>query len=268
MLPNTSLIPPLIDTQQLQANLSSSITNSLNSTLTTNSTVSKTLSVSGLNNSNNQIQNSSQIMQQQQQPQQQQQQQPPLQHSQAPPPPPLMAQKITMLPDVPFPPPPINSMISINQSNQPQTQQYNNLINTNVGSTQYQQQLAVSAPQIPSHNFPQGIIPPNTSGANYNTPPPSFTIPDLSKPPPGFSSTAPPSQPSLPMPEEEVKPTAPYYELPAGLMVPLIRLEDYSYKPLDPNDVRLPPPAPQSERLSSAIVAFYSLPSHDRPRDV
>lgn len=66
---------------------------------------------------------------------------------------------------------------------------------------------------------------------------------------------------------EEVKPTAPYYELPAGLMVPLIRLEDYDYKPLNPDDLRLPPPIPPTERLLSAIEAFYAPPSHDRPRD-
>lgn len=66
---------------------------------------------------------------------------------------------------------------------------------------------------------------------------------------------------------EDTKPTVPYYELPAGLMVPLIRLEDCSYKALDPEDIRLPAPIPPSERLLQAIEAFYSLPSHDRPRD-
>uniref|UniRef100_A0A0K8UWC1 Calcium homeostasis endoplasmic reticulum protein n=1 Tax=Bactrocera latifrons TaxID=174628 RepID=A0A0K8UWC1_BACLA len=66
---------------------------------------------------------------------------------------------------------------------------------------------------------------------------------------------------------EETKPSAPYYDLPAGLMVPLIRLDDYNYKPLDPADIRLPPPAPQSERLTNALAAFYAPPTHDRPRD-
>lgn len=67
--------------------------------------------------------------------------------------------------------------------------------------------------------------------------------------------------------EQEQVPSAAYYDLPAGLMVPLIRLEDYRYKPLDPVDIRLPPPAPQNERLTNALAAFYSLPTHDRPRD-
>ncbi|KAJ8934304.1 hypothetical protein NQ318_008488 [Aromia moschata] len=85
-------------------------------------------------------------------------------------------------------------------------------------------------------------------------------FPDFSKPPPGFPSKLEPFM-------EELLPTAPYYDLPAGLMVPLIKLEETSYKPLDPKDIRLPPPAPPSDRLLAAVDAFYSLPSHDRPRD-
>lgn len=118
----------------------------------------------------------------------------------------------------------------------------------------------------------------SAQSGHYQLPPPNFMIPDMSKPPPGFN--APPSfiQPPinmddcqahtepLPVPEE-TKPTVPYYELPAGLMVPLIRLEDCSYRHLDPEDIRLPAPIPPSERLLQAIEAFYSLPSHDRPRD-
>lgn len=114
-------------------------------------------------------------------------------------------------------------------------------------------------------------------------------IPDLSKPPPGFNAPLPitnlpismddcqavnvgiqqqPQPPQQPVPvPEETKPTVPYYELPAGLIVPLIRLEDCSYKALDPEDIRLPAPVPPSERLLQAIEAFYSAPSHDRPRD-
>ncbi|XP_055910093.1 calcium homeostasis endoplasmic reticulum protein isoform X2 [Eupeodes corollae] len=106
----------------------------------------------------------------------------------------------------------------------------------------------------------------------------SFFIPDLSKPPPGFMTPSggpqvqlPPEAvqniAALPIMEEDPKPTAPYYDLPAGLMVSLIRLEDYSYKPLDPEEMRLPPPTPQSERLRTALTAFIAPPSHDRPRD-
>lgn len=47
----------------------------------------------------------------------------------------------------------------------------------------------------------------------------------------------------------------------------LLQLEDHEYKPLDPKDIRLPPPMPPSERLLAAVEAFYSPPSHDRPRN-
>ncbi|XP_035793948.1 calcium homeostasis endoplasmic reticulum protein-like [Anopheles albimanus] len=59
----------------------------------------------------------------------------------------------------------------------------------------------------------------------------------------------------------------PYFELPAGLMVPLIRLEDFSYHSLDPDEIRLPPPTPTNDRLVSAVEAFFAPPSHERPRD-
>lgn len=99
------------------------------------------------------------------------------------------------------------------------------------------------------------------SESDFNQPPPaSFLIPDLSKPPPGFS------MPAEITPEEEPMAT-PYFELPAGLMVPLIRLEDYKYKPLDPSSIKLPAPTPPNDRLLNAVDAFYAPPSHDRPRD-
>lgn len=47
----------------------------------------------------------------------------------------------------------------------------------------------------------------------------------------------------------------------------VLQLEDHEYKPLDPKDIRLPPPMPPSERLLAAVEAFYSPPSHDRPRN-
>lgn len=47
----------------------------------------------------------------------------------------------------------------------------------------------------------------------------------------------------------------------------LSQLDDYEYKPLDPDAIRLPPPAPPSERLLAAVEAFYAPPGHDRPRD-
>lgn len=119
--------------------------------------------------------------------------------------------------------------------------------------------------------FSQSVIPAGAQAnaqTGFGLPPPNFLIPDLSKPPPGFADPAPlPEAVIVPVVPEEVKPSAPFYELPAGLMVPLIRLEDYEYRPLNPDDLRLPPPVPPTERLRSAVDAFYAPPSHDRPRD-
>lgn len=47
----------------------------------------------------------------------------------------------------------------------------------------------------------------------------------------------------------------------------LIQLEDSNYKPLDPDTIRLPPPAPPTERLLEAVKAFYMPPGHFAPRD-
>ena len=56
-----------------------------------------------------------------------------------------------------------------------------------------------------------------------------FALPDLSKPPPGF----PPAGPALPPPlggppllptDMDLTPSVPYYDLPAGLMAPLVKV--------------------------------------------
>lgn len=101
---------------------------------------------------------------------------------------------------------------------------------------------------------------PNTKNINtdYTLPPPH--MPDMSRPPPGFDS-----EQELPL--EDLVPELPYFELPAGVMVPLIRLEDFNYRPINPDLIRIPAPTQPSERLIQAIEAFYSMPSHERPRD-
>ena len=88
-----------------------------------------------------------------------------------------------------------------------------------------------------------------------------FPLPDFTKPPPGFGP------PPAHLPDIDLTPSVPYYELPAGLMAPLVKLHENEYKPLDPRDIRLPPPMPPSERLLAAVEAFYSMPTHERPRD-
>ncbi|KAL4710528.1 hypothetical protein ACJJTC_008930 [Scirpophaga incertulas] len=113
----------------------------------------------------------------------------------------------------------------------------------------------------------------NLPNVNFSQPPPGFApnnvidvsafqngLPDLTKPPPGFP-------PLVEINNEDLMPSVPYFELPAGLMVPLIMLEDDRYKPLDPERIRLPPPAPPNERLLAAVDAFYASPNHERPRD-
>jgi calcium homeostasis endoplasmic reticulum protein len=105
----------------------------------------------------------------------------------------------------------------------------------------------------------------NNQFQNFNLPPPNFSIPDLSRPPPGFNSSAENSPPQA-EPIEEPDPQ-PFFALPAGLMVPLIRLEDCSYRGLETELIRQPAPTAPTEKLLSAVEAFYSAPSHERPRD-
>lgn len=107
----------------------------------------------------------------------------------------------------------------------------------------------------------EDLSPGDQQGNNdYTLPPPG--IPDMSRPPPGFEG----EQEQI-IPLEDLMPELPYFELPAGVMVPLIRLEDYNYKPIDPDLIRIPAPTPPSDRLLQAIEAFYSIPTHERPRD-
>ncbi|XP_046851460.1 calcium homeostasis endoplasmic reticulum protein-like isoform X2 [Xenia sp. Carnegie-2017] len=153
----------------------------------------------------------------------------------------------------------------------------------------------------PDPNFP--FPPPNF----HQFPPPGFPRPPFNRPPPGFNGQPmPPFDPNFPRPphifppippqrfdynhgfgdqgpgvpefhhaqggapvvEQQLpQPQAMYYELPAGLMVPLINSPDVDYEPLDPKDIRLPPPQPPSDRLLTAVEAFYSPPSHERPRN-
>lgn len=89
--------------------------------------------------------------------------------------------------------------------------------------------------QIPPDNFilpmdpsiPPPILsqPPNGIEIPFNQPPPGFfpppgVFPDFSKPPPGFPA------PLVPEVIEDLLPSVPYYDLPAGLIVPLIKVGD------------------------------------------
>lgn len=74
-------------------------------------------------------------------------------------------------------------------------------------------------------------------------------------------------QQASPPSEEDLIPKAPFWQLPAGLMHPLIGPKDFDFTPLDPAKLRLLPPEPPSEQLMLALDAYYVQPSHDRPRD-
>lgn len=58
--------------------------------------------------------------------------------------------------------------------------------------------------------------------------------------------------------EERLIPKAPYYELPAGMIVPLIKPESVTFEPIDPTQLRLPAPDLLTDRLKSEVERFYS----------
>ncbi|XP_054161602.1 calcium homeostasis endoplasmic reticulum protein-like [Oppia nitens] len=127
-------------------------------------------------------------------------------------------------------------------------------------------------PQLPLHQTPPqihlGIGPPVTQqqlitgNQAFTTPP--YPSAGTQIPNPQFFNNVPNS---VPIPPKEVIPEVPYYELPAGLMAPLVKLEDFEYKAIVPKEIRLPPPAPPNERLLQAVEAFYAPPTHERPRN-
>lgn len=50
-------------------------------------------------------------------------------------------------------------------------------------------------------------------------------------------------------------------------MVPMVPVEETSYAPLKPDEMKLPAPAPPSEKLLKAVEQFYQPASRDRPRN-
>ncbi|CAN9500862.1 unnamed protein product [Ophioblennius macclurei] len=123
-------------------------------------------------------------------------------------------------------------------------------------------------PPPPHHHHPNQRLPPPVMGGEH--PPWGGGPPPPPPPPPhGFNGHSPHVRQRPPPVQEDpsLVPNVPYFDLPAGLMAPLVQLEDCDYKALDPKDIRLPPPMPPSERLLAAVEAFYSPPSHDRPRN-
>ncbi|KAB0406634.1 hypothetical protein E2I00_018637 [Balaenoptera physalus] len=132
-----------------------------------------------------------------------------------------------------------------------------------------QQQGDFQAEMGPPHHHPGHRMP--HPGINEHPPWGGPQHPDFGPPPHGFNGQPPHMRrqgpPHINHDDPSLVPNVPYFDLPAGLMAPLVKLEDHEYKPLDPKDIRLPPPMPPSERLLAAVEAFYSPPSHDRPRN-
>uniref|UniRef100_A0A914YP10 CID domain-containing protein n=1 Tax=Panagrolaimus superbus TaxID=310955 RepID=A0A914YP10_9BILA len=58
---------------------------------------------------------------------------------------------------------------------------------------------------------------------------------------------------------KEIAPTVPYYCLPAGVIVNMVKPEDFYYKPLKVEDIKVPNLVAPTERLTSQITRFYSV---------
>ncbi|KAI1280806.1 Calcium homeostasis endoplasmic reticulum protein [Halotydeus destructor] len=124
-------------------------------------------------------------------------------------------------------------------------------------------------PRFPSHSQGQMPLPfPPNSPIPFRMEGPPLNMPPVQGNRfPGHQPTAGPVSVSQLPPPRESQPEVPYFDLPAGLMVPLVGLGDTDYKSIDPNDIRLPAPTPPSERLLRAVEMFYLPPSHDSPRN-
>jgi calcium homeostasis ER protein len=83
-------------------------------------------------------------------------------------------------------------------------------IPTSMGTPSLKPGLLGAAPGLP--NLPSSLDTPSSS-SDVSIP----DIPDISRPPPGF--------PPPIVSEKELMPALPYYELPAGLMVPLVKVQ-------------------------------------------
>lgn len=101
----------------------------------------------------------------------------------------------------------------------------------------------------------------------FSLPPPA--LPDMSRPPPilpgfGYDSAdnSPPQVETIEAPDPQ-----PFFTLPAGLMVPLVGLDIFNYRGLDPDLIKPQLTSAPTEKLLSAVEAFYSAPSHERPRN-
>lgn len=73
--------------------------------------------------------------------------------------------------------------------------------------------------------------------------------------------------PSEQITETGIVPNSPYYELPAGLMAPLVAPSQRDYKPLKPADLRLPLPKFPDEEFLKSIESYYGNDGKTRDND-
>jgi hypothetical protein len=129
---------------------------------------------------------------------------------------------------------------------------------------------AIPPPQqfLPMNNLRFGPPQSYQPGMNNGPPPGMGFRPQFA--PPGMPSQfqPPPLYSDLPAGNERLPPNPrPWYELPAGVMLSLVRTEDIDYKSLDPKALTIPPPQPITEKIVRAIDEFYSHPNNSQPRN-
>ncbi|EDV23318.1 uncharacterized protein TRIADDRAFT_64054 [Trichoplax adhaerens] len=108
-------------------------------------------------------------------------------------------------------------------------------------------------------NMVPPLIPSQQPNAVGNQPPPNFIAhnPSSSMPPSSGQIPPPPLGMSVTTPDANQM-QAKYYDLPAGLIVPLTKTCSTEYKSLEPGEVKLPLPQPPDEELLQALDTFYS----------
>ncbi|OQV19325.1 hypothetical protein BV898_06562 [Hypsibius exemplaris] len=116
----------------------------------------------------------------------------------------------------------------------------------------------------PPPSYQAGIPPPGMGfHPNFGGPPPGMPPQQHFQPPPMYADQQAPPKSEPPPPVE----ARPWYDLPAGLMLSLIRTEDTEYKSIDTKDLIIPPPQPITDKIMRAMDEFYSQPNNSQPRN-
>ncbi|KAI1728509.1 surp module domain-containing protein [Ditylenchus destructor] len=126
------------------------------------------------------------------------------------------------------------------------------------------QEVEQTVSRVRHSRFQEEEGPPGSSGTFFNNsvaPPKKVQL--------LYSQRVPPIETPQAHPDDEsLIPKCPYYELPAGMMVPVIGIEECTFNPIDISKLRIPAPEPPSEHLLAEVERFYNLHStQDNPRD-